>query len=273
MNFLYWNLNKKPVEDLVVELAHEHDVDIIILSECELRIPDLQVKLNSPVKWKYGLPYGPLSEPVFLIRLPRESLKIVEDSMGVSIRRLMPPMGIEIIIIAVHLPSKLFAEGDDQILFSTRLARKIETVEEKIGHRRTIIVGDLNMNPFEVGVVGAEGLHAVMVRSIAEKKSRIVGGEERHFFYNPMWSHFGEFPYAPAGTYFYDRSQQVNYYWNMFDQVMVRPDLLEHFEDESVRILTSTGSTDLLTASGRPDTKVGSDHLPILFNLQLMKGV
>ena len=88
-----------------------------------------------------------------------------------------------------------------------------------------------------------------------------------------MWNHFGNFPSPPAGTYFYDSSTQINYYWNMFDQVMIRPDLLEYFHDEKLQILTSAGSTHLLNTSGRPDQQVASDHLPIMFELNLLKGV
>jgi hypothetical protein len=65
------------------------------------------------------------------------------------------------------------------------LANSIRSVEQKIGHTRTILVGDLNMNPFEEGVVSAAGLHAVMTRRIAEKQSRIVQEKEYPFFAIP----------------------------------------------------------------------------------------
>ncbi|HAO20946.1 MAG: hypothetical protein BWK80_43515 [Desulfobacteraceae bacterium IS3] len=122
-------------------------------------------------------------------------------------------------------------------------------------------------------MVGAEGLHAIMDRDIVAKKSRIVQGEERFFFYNPMWNHFGNFPRPPAGTYFYSGSKQISYFWNMFDQMMIRADLLEYFNDESLKILTSAGSTSLLNSSKRPDKERASDHLPIMFDLDLIKGV
>jgi len=94
--------------------------------------------------------------------------------------------------VAVHLSSKLYQKQDDHILYSTRLARQIGEAEQSLGHSRTLIIGDLNMNPFESGVVGAEALHGVADRRIAKKKFRSVQGEKRQFFYNPMWSYFGE---------------------------------------------------------------------------------
>ena len=44
-----------------------------------------------------------------------------------------------------------------------------QNAETKAGHTRTILVGDLNVNPFEVAVVGAHGLHAVMAKQVALK--------------------------------------------------------------------------------------------------------
>jgi len=72
--------------------------------------------------------------------------------------------------VAVHLSSKLYQKQDDHILYSTRLARQIGEAEQSLGHSRTLIIGDLNMNPFESGVVGAEALHGVADRRIAKKK-------------------------------------------------------------------------------------------------------
>lgn len=273
MKFLYWNVNRKPIKELIIALANEHDIDIIILSECTFSISEFLFDINNKVKTNYGLPYSPVTDPIIITRLPRRCIKIIEDSQGVSVRRLFPIIGPDILLITVHLRSKLYQTEDDQLFYSTRLARLVESQEEKAGHRRTIIVGDLNMNPFEHGVVGSDGLHGVMKRNIAEKKSRIVGGEERFFFYNPMWRHFGENSFGPSGTYYYNTSTQINYYWNIFDQVLVRAELLEYFSDDDLHILTSAGSTNLLNSLGRPDSDVASDHLPIIFSLELMKGV
>lgn len=59
------------------------------------------------------------------------------------------------------------------------------------------------------------------------------------------------------------------YYWHMFDQVLVRPALLNRLPVPAVTIPTSLGSVSLVGQNGRPDTRSGSDHLPILFSLNL----
>ncbi len=55
----------------------------------------------------------------------------------------------------------------------------------------------------------------------------------------------------------------------MFDHLLIRPDLLDRLDNADLRILTGDGETQLLGASGIPDRKLGSDHLPILFSLSL----
>lgn len=125
------------------------------------------------------------------------------------------------------------------------------------------------MNPFEYGMVGADGIHGVMDRQIAARGMRVVRGENRRFFYNPMWNYFGDMAPGPPGTYFYDTGSQVNMYWNMFDQVLMRPELLNAFSHQNIRIITEVGPDSLLSKSGRPNTNYGSDHLPILLSLKL----
>lgn len=45
-----------------------------------------------------------------------------------------------------------------------------------------------------------------------------------------MWNHFGDAKSSTAGSYYYDSAEHVNYYfWDMFDQVLIRPELAERF--------------------------------------------
>jgi len=140
-------------------------------------------------------------------------------------------------------------------------------VENEVGHSRTIVIGDLNMNPFEDGLVSSEGFHAVMSRKLAKEGSRTVHEQSRKFFYNPMWSRFGEHPHRPPGTYFY-RGSVISYFWNIYDQVLVRPELLNRFDDDGLSVLTKAGPNNLASATGAPDKKSASDHFPILLKLK-----
>ena len=83
------------------------------------------------------------------------------------------------------------------------------------------------------------------------------------------WNHFGDTGETPAGTFYYERAEHVNYFWNMFDQVLLRPELLTQFRNEDLNILTTDGVNSFLSERGTPDAEVASDHLPILFRLDL----
>jgi hypothetical protein len=125
------------------------------------------------------------------------------------------------------------------------------------------------MNPFEPGVVNANALHGVMTRRIAERNVRVVQGKQYQFFYNPMWGLLGDATPGPPGTYYKARSEHMCHFWNMFDQVLIRPDLLHLFSNEDLEILESNGHTSLLSVQGVPDADVASDHLPVFFRLNL----
>lgn len=71
----------------------------------------------------------------------------------------------------------------------------------------------------------------------------------------------------PAGTCYYPAGGPVWYYWNVFDQVLLRPALLPHYWENSVRVLTSDGRSSLLGPDGLPDRRKASDHLPLLVRL------
>jgi hypothetical protein len=50
--------------------------------------------------------------------------------------------------------------------------------------------------------------------------------------------------------------------------VLLRPDLLDGFAPENVRIPTSIGDSSLLR-DGQPDKETLSDHLPVMLELNL----
>jgi hypothetical protein len=94
-------------------------------------------------------------------------------------------------------------------------------------------------------------------------------GDSILMFYNPMWSLFGDWSPGPAGTYYYSNSEHRVFFWNIFDQVLIRPDLLDRFSNEELKVLDSDGNVSFLSPRGVPNVKLGSDHLPILFKLEL----
>lgn len=267
--FLFWNLNKSPLEALVAELAVIHQADVLILAECEIPSYVMLEALNQNPGSMFHLTDSQCEKIVIYARFARELIQQKFESNRLTVRRLMFPGSEEVLLAAVHQPSKLYWSKESQSFECVELASTICSIEKDVGHRRTVLVGDFNMNPFESGIVAANGLNAVMSRNVAARDSRTVQGRDYAFFYNPMWGHFGDAVDGPSGTFYHGSSEQVAYFWHMFDQVLIRPELLSIFRNEDLKILSRGSEKSFLTANGMPDNSVASDHLPILFRLEI----
>lgn len=273
MKILFWNLNRKELSEELRSISQECDADIVILAESPLSDTSVLKALNVGRNRKFQLPLNLSTRLNIYVRLNREAVIPLSDSGGVAIRRIIPPLGLDFILVAVHLPSKLHLDPIDHSLLSVRLSNAISEAESRVGHKRTVVIGDFNMNPFEDGLVSADGLHAVMDRSTAMREQRTVQGEKKDFFYNPMWSRFGDLTKGPPGTYHYASSGQVCYFWNIFDQVLLRPSLLKYFQENNLKVITKFNGTNLLSDIGKPDKKKFSDHLPITINLKIEEAI
>lgn len=269
--FLFWNTSKKALEEKVINLVKRHDVDVLMLVESTAATATMLERLNEGGPARFHLTESFSDNPDILIytAFPREFTRPLFDSSRLTIRTLSLPGQLEILLAVAHLPSKLYWSEASQNMECVEVARAIRVAEENAGHTRTVLTGDLNMNPFEEGVVGAAGLHAVMSRTVASKKFRTIQKRQYPFFYNPMWGEFGDANDSPSGTYYYERAEHIQFFWNMFDQVLIRPQLLPHFKRDKLRILRGDGSTSFLDKKGVPDKATASDHLPLLFQLTL----
>lgn len=263
VTILFWNLYRKPIHERVARIVKHFDVDLVILAECSIASEILLDVLN-------GLEVGPFDCPVSFngkIRLfSRLTDRTVDeqyvDPIGrVTVRQISGGAGSEFLLVACHLPSKP-RSSNSLAGYAGEVARGINETEDRLGHRRTILIGDLNMNPYEGGIVTAEALNAVMTKDRASREERVVSTRPYRFFYNPMWGLFGDRTAGPAGTYHYHSGDSADHYWHIYDQVLVRPGLIDALKE--IFILDSDGQESLLTENGFPDRSKASDHLPIL---------
>jgi len=269
-SFLFWNLNRKPRQEIVANLALRYEVDVLMLVECSIAPEVLLKTLNRHRTAEYRYAPGTLCRKVEIFtRYPRQFIQPKYEENRLTIRSLTLPATTGILLAVTHFPSKLHWNDPSQTAESVELANSIRIAEKQAGHSKTILVGDFNMNPFDDGVVIANGLHGVMSRRIAEKRQRVVQAREYPFFYNPMWNLFGDATPGPPGTYHYKNAEHKVFFWNMFDQVLIRPDLLPLFRNEDLKILASDGDVSFLSSQGTPDAKIASDHFPIFFKLEL----
>jgi endonuclease/exonuclease/phosphatase (EEP) superfamily protein YafD len=268
---LFWNMGKRADAQCVAAIAADLRPDIVILAENATSSITVIEALNDATGTVFQLPNLRSGRLHFFANaaLPIGS---VHDGAGVAIRHVRPVVGQDFLIVGVHLASKLHLSDNEQASLINRLGSRIAEAECRVGHSRTIVIGDFNMNPFEHGVVGSEGLHATMSKVVATRGTRTVLGEDRRFFYNPMWSFLGDMSGGPPGTFFFRASGPIAYFWHMFDQVLLRPEMAEGLGRDDILIVTSAGARTLLNQRGRPDETI-SDHLPLFVKLTIKENL
>jgi len=275
LSVLFWNMGNRNGAERLARLASVCAADIVIVTELPTSVADASAAdaLSGATNRAFAPAHflGPSRLRMFSVFDSKTLLNSFNGGTGeVTAWRLEWKPAFEVLLVGVHLQSKSHTTGLDRDYAARTLAETVRKEELEAGHSRTILVGDFNMNPFESGVVHAEGLHAVMTRNLARRGSRVYKGKAYPFLYNPMWSLFGESsdaPHEPPGTFYLAGGHGENLFWNMYDQVLVRPELMDAFRD--LRILHDDGEQSLLTASGRPHRGTASDHLPITFRLDI----
>jgi len=239
--FMFWNTAGSLLYEEIRELCREHAVDVAIFAEQQFDAVTLITTLND-------------GGPPYFTQIPIQQLRL--------------PIALPVLLVSVHLPSKLHTRDEDQAFYARNLSEVIAQQEDHLGHRRTIVIGDFNMDPFEVAMTTADGFHSLMDKRLTPIGGRSIGNRPFQMFYNPMWSLLGDHSRGPPGTYFYNSGRPLNYYWHTFDQILLRPELLTTFENSSVRVATRARDRELLRDNGRIDNRV-SDHLPIVVKLEI----
>jgi hypothetical protein len=86
-----------------------------------------------------------------------------------------------------------------------------------------------------------------------------------------MWGLFGDRTSGPPGTYYWRSSVTSNHHWHILDQVLLRPSLADKLTRLKILRRDGPGSADnsLLDKHGLPEREGISDHLPLLFELDI----
>lgn len=276
-SFLFWNLCGRRLEPVLPRLATRHGIDVLMLAECVIPTAAMLNAFNTAGAGTFHRVPALASRGFDLYARfdPRCFGPVLKEADHYIIRSLTPPNGLPIVLAMAHLASPLRKDRQARHSRCIGFAQAIRDAEKAAGNDRTVVVGDLNVNPFDDAMLDVRALNALADRRTVQRKNpRRFGSEhveEFRLFYNPMWNHFGD-ALQPAGTYYYDKSNpEVDPLWNIFDQVLLRPSLLDRFRNKNLKILTTDGIVSFVWDDGRPNADVYSDHLPIWFQLDLRR--
>lgn len=277
MNFIFWNLEKKPAcYDVIIDIVIEKNIDVIAIAEFPIGPDETKTFLSKLKTIDSNFEWLQLVTKEKVMVFYNKNNAIVSNQYNegkVAIKKISSITSkVNAYVAYCHLESKVNINDEEQAERVTKLKETLCSFEKDIDDKDgfLLLCGDLNMNPFEKGLIKANGLNAVMDSSIAKKYSRKVQGQSYKFFYNPMWGFLGDLGKGNvSGTYYFNPSNHIQYFWNVFDQVLLRPEAIPYFDKEALNILTSTMHYNLLKKSGAIDDKQYSDHLPIIFKLNI----
>lgn len=263
MKYLFWNTHKnKRINSVLCNLIIENSISVVVLAEYTADMNELIEFVHSRgvsmqqfptigcdrihILGKTGINIEPQ------LQTDHSSIQVIDSNT---------------ILCCVHLNSQIYSGNvDRREIDIERIIGDIINLERELNTKKTIIVGDFNINPYDNSCVSARYFHGIPVFEESIRESRIVAGTEFYMFYNPMWNFLGDFM-EPYGTYYHSSSDAVNPYWNVYDQVIIRPVLRKQFIDTSLKIITETDHTSLLDKDNHPDLNI-SDHLPITFEIK-----
>lgn len=271
MNIFFWNIMKRVSNiEICAEMASHSNAEIVCLCEAE-NIGDhlihYMMNVNSIGSYHYKIVHR--NEGIVLITKGNIKSSNCCVSRRHSVINISPVIYGDFTMVLLHLPSRLYYDAESLTSYCKYISDELRLRHEIHNKDRVILIGDFNLNPFDHAVVDVTKFNACLYSDVinAKNSSRSFIGNKTRFLYNPMMRVFKNS--TVHGTYFYDGSDSVNYYWNIFDQFLVSSDLIDKIDFVTTKIVDSHPSGTLLDHRQRPDSKNKSDHLPLLICIDM----
>lgn len=267
MRYLFWNTNRKNVDEIICNMVEKYKPAILALAEYE---SNTDILVRSITKYT-GMEYIELQKfacrvCILVNEKLRNGIKHCVDHTNYTIKIIPYNSYNDVHIVAfVHLPSKMHDNRERNRHLLEQITCQVNEIDQTRG-RKVIIVGDFNLNPYEDAMTYLTGCNAVSSKDIAMKicrKDRNEKDKYYFYYYNPMWNFLGDKD-GINGTFYYDKTSDHSRYWNTFDQFVVSPALIKDIDE--IEIVKHVGNTSLESKRGIPDLKM-SDHYPLFFKL------
>ena len=260
--------NKSNINKCISEIVIEKSCDIIFLAEYpteEVFKLCNEINISSSQNYKPLPSYGGCSHICGLISNRYKTINVLQETDRYAIFKIGTATGM-LLIAAIHNVSKMCSGPIDQLNILQRIRSDLTEQEAKLQSKNSIVVGDFNINPFEEISVSPYSLFAIPYKEELKTTTAVRQSTVMEKFFNPSWKFLSN-QKAPYASYYYNSSKSDNYYWNMFDQVIVRPQLVNAFDMDSFSIITESKTCQLML-NGKPNKNNFSDHLPIFFNIK-----
>lgn len=259
MRILFWNLKNNSNEKWLSELIREKNVDIAIFAEYQnTSFDEVIAKLDYNYIHHEG--YGACDKVTLLcknnidITINREQSRYTLYSC-VANRHLYN-------IIGIHLPSPPSSDSNDRKNTIRDIVQDINEQENRAKNRMTIVIGDFNCNPFDEEIIQKDSFNAVLFKSLIVQQETIKYHDKMwRRFYNPIIHFLSEETKTYGSLYYSSGSSPL--YWNSFDQILVRKELIDCIS--SLQYIKEINGKELIR-NVKPIASI-SDHLPLLVDI------
>ncbi len=260
MKLLFWNLNKKDNADLALSCMHEEKVGIAAFGEFSGTEFSDELLKGSGYR---PMGYGGCDKVKIIAQESIEVLDCFEES-----RFAVLPMKIGkicFIVAAAHLVDRMSsADPEPRLVDIRKMMDVIHGYENALSINKTIVMGDLNANPYDKELLLPNAFNAMLFKGLVRNKTgRTWCGDEYPFLYNPTIHWLSE-ELENYGSFYYS-GDCANPIWNCYDQALVSPELMDSINSYSY--LKRIGNRGLI-AKVRPNSNI-SDHLPLLVDIDL----
>ena len=263
LNILFWNLEKKNNVQYLTDCIKEWQIDLIVLSEYEnLDIPFVLNDLNNDywhVAGKGGCDKITLiAQNKFAVNVKREQSRYVLYSIEYN--------NVKFNLVGTHLQDRRNCDPSQRIAVIARLMNDLKNLEDSSKCKKSIIIGDLNSNPYDRELLQMNAFHAVLFKDVIKNaETRTVDGVKYRRLYNPIL-HFLSEDTKNYGS-FYDTRGSSSPTWHCLDQILVSKALVDAIA--LLKYLREINGTSLI--SRKMPRKEISDHLPLV--VQMEEGV
>lgn len=283
LNFFSWNVKNNENSSFYIKLAKElknSRIDILVLQECyedlSATVPVFKEIID------FAKEKGSNTLRIFLNTESELAYDIATSYVNNKQRCVLitTKKGFKFNLVGVHLYSKAGGKSSMmQAVENSDVGKNLLEFSLRSHSNNTVIVGDFNYLPFDVGLKSPFTLNAIQAKQvIRDLVNRRLAQRDYPFFYNPMWNILGDYDFLAkkekiAGTYYRHSEDPEDMNWNLIDGVVLSKDIMDNIDIESLHIVTSINGQSLLNEvpKGKKKTylKIGhSDHLPIKFTLK-----
>lgn len=258
MKILFWNCKHNISCEDIILLLKDENIDVAFFAEATSEWQNETLcKLNDYVA---GSVIGNCKKIIYIHKTIIKSAIVREQGRYLITK--ITDSNTSFIIGSVHMRDKRSSKDQERIHDCTLLADDMRNAENDNGISNSIIIGDFNCNPWETPMTLKYGLNAVMYKDVIKNHNGgcVYGEVSYKYYYNPMLSFVSE-DEGKLGS-IYNTNDVDTIYWNIFDQVLISPTLVDRLS--KVELLKGFCGVSLVSNKGIPNKEKYSDHLPLI---------